>query len=298
MKTLTSCIFVLVILAYAAPAMALDPELEKGFSFSVHDFKSNDYSFPSFHFSIKTPQGETIGWNNNTQSWVGTLIESKITEDMFHYPDPGQDCSSSEPVKEYDFKLSSGIEGEFKVVNNLHCRDSVSGEQRYISSGYGGNVARTPNGRYDVLLTSRKNAMLDICFSFGVNDIVDGLNTLCTDEQFNKRVILTTGTIQAIELTYNYSSVAGNKALKVITPDVLSGSWDSCHDMGLIKNTGLYNSIRKKLDNAKKQYEKGQKKAAEHINKAAANELEAQRGKGIDALCADILLKDLRAELR
>lgn len=70
---------------------------------------------------------------------------------------------------------------------------------------------------------------------------------------------------------------------KVFNPISFIGTLTSlkeeCYSLGWIDNEGILNSLNKKLDNAKKNLEKGNIKTAKNILNAFINEVEAQKGK-------------------
>lgn len=62
--------------------------------------------------------------------------------------------------------------------------------------------------------------------------------------------------------------------------------------LNLITNQGIANSLQQKIDNAGKQKEKGQTKAALNLLQAFVNEVKAQLGKAVAKDAADLLIAD------
>ncbi|MCE5194673.1 MAG: hypothetical protein LLF28_04335 [Nitrospiraceae bacterium] len=268
-------------------------ETLRGFSFRVYDYRSSDFSHPSFKFYVKTPDGEILGWDETKKIWMGTFRKSLLRDKPFDYPEPDQECTSNFEYFERKVILPSDINGGYSVNNALYCRNKVSGENVFISSGYSFGLNKAKDGKYEIFIVPDKNAILDFCYSFGT-DQTELTNVLCTVDEFNKNLIITPNNTQTIEIFYNYTNLSENKIRKVVSPVNLNNEWESCYILGFIKNQGIYNSISKKLLELKKKYESGDIKTSTNIKNAVINEINAQYDKGIAKQCADILLEDLK----
>jgi hypothetical protein len=65
--------------------------------------------------------------------------------------------------------------------------------------------------------------------------------------------------------------------------DTLISYKHRAYDMGWITDQGIANSLDQKLENARRQLEQGNKKAAKNILEAFVNEVEAQKGKHLSS---------------
>ncbi|MEA2023835.1 MAG: bifunctional metallophosphatase/5'-nucleotidase, partial [Actinomycetota bacterium] len=81
------------------------------------------------------------------------------------------------------------------------------------------------------------------------------------------------------------------------TAEDIGGLLDEMYEDGLITNTGLYNSLVKKVSGAVAAFEDGKANAAAGKMRALGNEVAAQAGKKIDADAAAELLKDIESYL-
>jgi len=273
---------------------AVTIETVRGFSFRIYDVKSNDYSYPSFRLTIKTPDGKIIGWDESKNKWTGTIDaeESGLKTTPFWYPDPDQQCTSNVEHVTMVMNLSPEIRAGYGMNTALYCRNVETGENIFISSGYDGGITGAQDGRYEILIIPYKYAVVELCYSFGVRNM-EPVNILCTDNNYQKNLLITPNNQQKIEIFYDYIKPAENKIQKIVTPTLLVDEWEGCYKVGLIKNQGIYNSINKKLLQAKEKYEAGDIKTSTNIKNAIINEINAQYNKGITAQCADILLEDL-----
>jgi len=263
-------------------------QVSRGLRFHVYDFKSSDYSYPAFRFSLKAPDGTIIGWDESRQTWTGTVEETYIrgTEPSIGPVADDEECTSTVEYTGMRFGSPPGIYGDYGFGHAYYCKNIVSGENRFMSSQGGGDIGNTPDGKYELVLLTNKYAVVRVDFSF----LIENMDNEGEDESY---LIITPNGRQTIDVTYNYTTEAENKLQKVITPALLVGEWEGCNQLGLIRNQGIFTSIDKKLEAAKERCEAGDMKAAANINNAAINEIKAQYGKGIDKLCADILLEDL-----
>jgi len=84
---------------------------------------------------------------------------------------------------------------------------------------------------------------------------------------------------------YNFDNIVHADVTKVQTNtsliDMLTEDVEEAYQKGWIDNKGIYNSLRKKLQNAKKHLEKGKTKQAVNMLNAFLNEVEAQNGKNL-----------------
>jgi hypothetical protein len=93
----------------------------------------------------------------------------------------------------------------------------------------------------------------------------------------------------AVSLTDNI----GNPGLTNCTFEIhasavsLLGNLDRAYSLGLIRNQGIYRSLRAKLEAAKKHHDRGQHTPELNVYRAYVHELQAQRGQGVDAATAD-----------
>lgn len=89
---------------------------------------------------------------------------------------------------------------------------------------------------------------------------------------------------------YKYAHRDSSSIEKVVEPGSLLKDIDLSYSMGYFANQGIYNSLKKKAENAIKKYDKGQANAAINQLEAFINAVEAQRGKHIKVWAADKLL--------
>jgi hypothetical protein len=168
-----------------------------------------------------------------------------------------------------------------------------SGVNSFIGSGTGGIIGGAPDGEIEVTIYPEADVIIFSCFDFLIEDEDWSTNNFCLYEPHNKRLILSSGVEQRIELNYDHASKENTTVEKIVSPGALSGSWETCQKLGLIRNAGLYTSIQNKIENATRKYEAGDAAAANNIYSALASELEAQDGKGIDTRCASVLREDI-----
>jgi hypothetical protein len=93
-------------------------------------------------------------------------------------------------------------------------------------------------------------------------------------------------TISESDVSYQYEKYVGS----VCNIDGLISLTDDFYNQGAIDNRGVYNSLRSKLDNAKRKLEKNQPDVAVQMLGAFINEVQAQSGKHIETGAADQLL--------
>jgi arabinoxylan arabinofuranohydrolase len=91
---------------------------------------------------------------------------------------------------------------------------------------------------------------------------------------------------------------AGNEASKSVTfsvtatPQSLKDTVDRFYDEGKIDNGGIYNALSKSLEAALAMLNRGQAGTAANKLNAFINLVQAQAGKHIDAMAADVLIAD------
>lgn len=100
-----------------------------------------------------------------------------------------------------------------------------------------------------------------------------------------------------LQYQIEYASTPGVPliARRIIEKSTLHQDLDNCFKLGLIKNQGLYTSLKQKADNATTQHEKGQDRSAVNLLQAFLNEVKAQTDKGLDKDAATILTEDAQA---
>lgn len=285
------CLFSLFIIPNAEGV-----NIERRIQFSVDEIKGADYAFPAFKAALITPDGDVFGWDNNSKQWTGSIISSEVDSGTFDFPDPSQECTSTEPSIERERIISPETEGRYTTLSAIYCKSRTTGENSFTGSAYS-TMMGGPDGTYTVVIYPEKYAILDSCYGYNIYDD-DSYNDLCMDLKYRKLLVVAPGVEQRLELDYNYKDKSANRVEKVVTSASLTGSWESCRSMGMIKNYGLYTSVQKKLENAARQQEKGQAEAAAKMRAAALSEIGAQMGKGIDPICGAIMMEDLTATPR
>lgn len=274
--------------------IAITVKTSRGFSFELYDIKSSDYSYPAFKFFLKSPDRTTIGWDENNNKWTGEIKESYVSLEPFFYPRPDQECASNVEYKSMKINMPYSLRGTYSINTALYCKNLTNNENTFISSAYDGGFGNTPDGKYELHILPTKYAIIKFCYSFLVENEEEDINIFCTYEEYTKKFLIIPNHHQTIEIVYNHTDRAENKIKKVVTPALLADGWEGCYKLGLIKNFGLYNSINKKLLNAKEKYDVGAVKTAINIYSATLNEIEAQYGKGISIECGNILIMDIK----
>lgn len=97
-------------------------------------------------------------------------------------------------------------------------------------------------------------------------------------------------TSEAFALLYFNTEYLINKLPEINIPDMfdrLIVEIEECQLSGSISNKGIYNSLKKKVENAKKSYEKGNIHSSVQKLKAFRNELRAQKDKHISIECTE-----------
>ncbi|HXG37139.1 MAG TPA: hypothetical protein VNL36_00065 [Bacteroidota bacterium] len=107
--------------------------------------------------------------------------------------------------------------------------------------------------------------------------------------------IIDSGQTATFVFTYDFNDRTKSSIRREVTPGILLQDLDNCFKLGLIKNQGLYTSLKQKADNATSQHEKGQDRSAVNLLQAFLNEVKAQTGKGVDNDAAAILTEDAQA---
>jgi len=254
------------------------------FSINLHDENTAPGARSTFKFQIVTPKGEVIGFRPEKNMWSGDLRQSRASGECRF--------AQNGTTKLYEGECYKTFASEALYCPNEDLYSEVQQPEVYSASNYNFSYGCIEPGAYKVRIFPESNAVIKICYSFDTIDI-ESVNSLCSESDFTKRLIITPNSQSELTLYYDYLNLVENKIEKVITPSLLVDEWEGCNQLGLIRNQGIFTSIDKKLEAAKERCEAGDMKAAANINNAAINEIKAQYGKGIDKLCADILLEDL-----
>jgi len=103
-----------------------------------------------------------------------------------------------------------------------------------------------------------------------------------------------------VEYRWEYHGQPGTPITfeKVIESGTVDQDLTDLLKLNLITNHGIANSLQQKIDNAWKQKNKGQIKAASNMLQAFINEVNAQEGKAITKDAANILLSDAQQLLK
>ena len=113
-----------------------------------------------------------------------------------------------------------------------------------------------------------------------------------TDASFE--AVTDTGVIS--DYSIDYSSVPEEPTIieRIVTIQDVITEIEISHQLNLIDNNGIKNSLIKKLNNAQRQLESNRKNTTTNILNAFVNEVEAQKGKHIDLDTAELLIEDAR----
>ncbi|MBD3339344.1 MAG: hypothetical protein GF353_09555 [Candidatus Lokiarchaeota archaeon] len=101
---------------------------------------------------------------------------------------------------------------------------------------------------------------------------------------------ITKNMIQNFEFYYSDVQSDDLYCKKIVVDSTLIIDIELCYQFDHIKDKGIYNSLKKKGENAIKQHEKGKNNAAVNILNAFINEVNAQKGKKIDEWEAENVL--------
>lgn len=149
------------------------------------------------------------------------------------------------------------------------------------------------NGNYKLVLygTKLSNYKLYVTlirFFDKLTDSVDG-------KSFEFIGVIDSGATVQYQFEYNSTLNAPLIAKKVVEGLILLQDLDNCLKLGMIKNQGLYTSLKQKATNAIRQHAKGQDKSAVNLLQAFLNEVNAQTEKGLNKDAAAILTEDAEA---
>ncbi len=100
-----------------------------------------------------------------------------------------------------------------------------------------------------------------------------------------------TFTVEAIDNLDNESTVSVTFSI-IVTPESIKAGLRQFLVAGAIKNQGLANSLLRKMNAAAKHHDAGHCTPASNIYEALIEQLQAQSGKGVDALAATIMIAD------
>ena len=270
-------------------------EYDLGFSLGV-DFKqsSNVDSECKFTFQIVSPSDEVLGYDNATGLWMGEHYYSEI-DNPFCRPAKPEDKSINYEIKRPSFTM------RYLIAPPMYCKNPNTDEEMFVPSAYDIGVdtfSKTEATSFTLRIISSCNALIKVDYDpileahlerLDIPGIVDAWITIDT--------IATSQYQSDFSVYYDFKNDNLSWIEKVITPVSIEEQWKGCNQLGFVKNQGIFNSIYKKLAEAKIKYNAGDKKTALNIYKAALNEIKAQYGKGISNECGDILLKDLEALL-
>lgn len=112
---------------------------------------------------------------------------------------------------------------------------------------------------------------------------------------FEFKGVIDSGATLQYQFEYNSTPNVPFIAKKVVEGSTLLQDIYNCFKLGLIKNQGLYTSLKQKANNAIAQHDKGQDRSAVNLLQAFLNEVKAQTGKGVDNDAAAILTEDAQA---
>ena len=102
----------------------------------------------------------------------------------------------------------------------------------------------------------------------------------------------------AFSFTFKTSPELVFEPIKIVNPSSIQQDISIAVKMNLITNRGIANSLQQKIENAGKQKEKGQTKAAINLLQAFINEVKAQLGKAVAKDAAELLIADAEQLLK
>ncbi|MBD3290519.1 hypothetical protein GF337_17070 [candidate division KSB1 bacterium] len=122
-----------------------------------------------------------------------------------------------------------------------------------------------------------------------------GVNVMASHENGSRTNVVAGGfvdsaTVVEVSFKYDRASKENTEIKKLVTDNTFIKDIELCYHFEYIKDEGIYNSLKKKAENAIKQHEKGNNNAAVNILNAFINEVNAQKGKKIDEWEAENVL--------
>jgi hypothetical protein len=288
-------IFVLILtLCSAKLSYGYEPigEYDLGFSLGI-DVKqsSSNVDECNFKFQIVSPYGEVLGYDSAAGLWMGEYYYSEI-DNPFCRPAKPDDKSINYEIKRPSFTM------RYLIAPPMYCKNPDNDEEMFVPATYDIGVdtfSKTDAASFTLRIISSCNALIKVEYDPIVETHLERLDIPgIADPLITIDTIATPQYQPDLSIYYNFKDDNFSRIEKVVTPISLEEQWKGCNQLGFVKNQGIYNSINKKLLEAKQKYEAGNRKTASNIYNAAINEIKAQYGKGFSKECGDILLKDLQ----
>lgn len=145
------------------------------------------------------------------------------------------------------------------------------------------NVNDVVEGTYKIIIAGKSLEFFSIQFRTEYNN---------KGNTFETGGIIDSSQTIIFNFTFKTSPEIVFSAKKIVTPSSLQQDIGVAVKMNLITNRGIANSLQQKIDNAGKQKEKGQTKAAINLLEAFINEIKVQLGKSVTKDASDLLIID------
>ena len=269
-------------------------DYDLGFSLGldVKQSSSNIDSECNFKFQIVSPSGEVLGYDSATGLWMGEHYYSEI-DNPFCRPAKPEDKSINYEIKRPSFTM------RYLIAPPMYCKNPDTDEEMFVPAAYDIGVdtfSKTEAIAFTLRMISSCTALIKVEYDPILETHLERLDIPGIVEPWITNNLIVTPQYQPeIFIYYGFKDDSFSRIEKATTSSLSADEWQGCYQLGFIKNYGLYNSVNKKLSEAKKKYDSGDLKTAKNIYNAVVNEILAQYDKGVTKQCGDIILEDLNA---